>query len=80
MPEPCIDPNEDSINEKLDAHGVRWVKVYVGGGVHFVNWLGQYKEVYGEANVESEEIVAPDSSCYGQSGERLFRIWVKQEK
>jgi hypothetical protein len=80
MSEPCIDPKGDIIIEKLDAHGVRWVKVYVGGGLHFVNWLEQYREVYGEGNVEVEEIVAPDSSCYTVSGEKLFRIWVKQEK
>jgi hypothetical protein len=42
--------------------------------------LEQYREVYGEGNVEVEEIVAPDSSCYTVSGEKLFRIWVKQEK
>ncbi len=80
MPEPCIDPKEDSIIEKIDEHGERWVKKYVGGGAHFVNWLAQYAEVYGEGNVAVEEIVAPDSSCYGQGGEKLFRIWVKKEK
>ncbi len=80
MPELCIDPKEDAIMEKLDEHGVRWVKKYVGGGVHFDNWLAQYKEIYGESNVEVEEIVAPDSSCYAVGGEKLFRIWVKEKK
>lgn len=80
MPDSCLDPKEDLVIEKLDAHGVRWGKKYVGGGVHFDNWLAQYKEVYGEANVEIEGIAAPESSCYRQGGEKLFRVWIKQEK
>jgi hypothetical protein len=80
MSDVCVDPKEASVTERFDGVGVRWVKVYVGGGLHFVNWLEQYREVYGEGNVEVEEIVAPDSSCYTVSGEKLFRIWVKQEK
>jgi hypothetical protein len=76
MPEKCVDPKEESVYEKTDANGVRWVKKYVGSGAHFENWLEQYREVFGEENVLVEEIAAPKSSCYGQSGERLFRIWV----
>jgi hypothetical protein len=37
MPKKCIDPKEESILEKTDANGVRWVKKYVGGGAHFEN-------------------------------------------
>ena len=77
MPEPCIDPNEDSVQERLDANGTRWAKKYVGNGAHMNNWLLQYCEVFGENNVLIEEIAAPKSSCYGQGGEKLFRIWVK---
>lgn len=51
MPDVCIDPEEDSVTERFDGVGVRWVKVYVGGGLHFVNWLGQYRAVYGLGNV-----------------------------
>jgi hypothetical protein len=80
MPDACVDPKEDSVTERFDGVGARWVKVYVGGGLHFVNWVEQYKEVYGEANVVVEEIFARESSCYAQAGEKLFRIWVKQEK
>lgn len=76
----CIDPKEDLVIEKLDERGVRWVKKYVGGGVHFENWLAQYREVYGDVNVAVEAIAAPEASCYGQGGERLFRIWVKEKK
>jgi hypothetical protein len=80
LPEPCIDPKENSIQERLDADGTRWAKKYVGNGAHMNNWLLQYCEVYGEENVLIEEIAAPKSSCYGQSGEKLFRIWVKEKK
>jgi hypothetical protein len=80
MPDVCVDPKEEAVTERFDGVGVRWVKVYVGGGLHFANWLAQYREVYGAGNVEVEEIAAPVSSCYGQGGEKLFRIWVKQEK
>jgi hypothetical protein len=43
------------------------------------NWLLQFGEVYGENNVMLEEISPPKSSCYGQGGEKLFRIWVKEK-
>jgi hypothetical protein len=43
------------------------------------NWLLQYCEVFGEENVLIEEIAAPKSRCYGQGGEKLFRIWVKEK-
>ncbi|MCL5877368.1 MAG: hypothetical protein M1540_06110 [Candidatus Bathyarchaeota archaeon] len=80
MPESCADPREELIIEKLDEHGERWVKKYAGGGAHFVNWLAQYREIYGETNVEVEEVAAPDFSCYTQDKEKMFRIWVKEEK
>jgi len=80
MPDVCVDPRENSVIEKLDAHGVRWVKKYVGGGLHFANWLEQYREIYGADNVVVEEVAAPEFSCYRQSREKLFRIWVKEEK
>jgi hypothetical protein len=79
LPETCIDPHEDSVLEKLDTNGERWLKKYVGGGAHFDNWLLQYREIFGEENVLVEEIAAPKSSCYGQGGEKLFRIWVKEK-
>ena len=80
MPEPCEDPTEELVIEKLDENGERWVKKYVGGGAHFVNWLEQYKEIYGERNVAVEEVAAPDFSCYKQGKEKMFRIWVKEKK
>jgi hypothetical protein len=79
MPDVCIDPKEEAVTERFDGAGVRWVKVYVGGGLHFANWLAQYKEVYGDTNLEAEEIATPESSCYAQGKEKLFRIWVKQK-
>ena len=77
MSDVCVDPKEGSVTERFDGTGVRWVKVYVGGGLHYANWLEQYQEVYGQDNVEAEEIVAQEFSCYAQGKEKLFRIWVK---
>jgi hypothetical protein len=80
MPESCVDPREELVIEKVNEHGEKWLKKYVGGGVHFVSWLEQFREVYGARNVEVEEIAAPNSSCSKQGGEKLFRIWVKEKK
>lgn len=80
MSEPCENPTEELVIEKLDGNGERWVKKYVGGGEHFANWLEQYKEIYGEINVAVEEVTAPDLSCYKQGNEKMFRIWVKEKK
>jgi hypothetical protein len=66
--------------ERLDKDGVRRVKKYVGGGVHFDNWLEQSREGYGAENVEMEEIAVPKSSCYEKEREIIFRIWVKIKK
>jgi hypothetical protein len=71
---------EESVSEKLDKHGEKWVKKYVGGGAHFVNWLEQYREVYGEKSVEIEEIDSMGFSCFEMGKERMFRIWVKEKK
>ena len=45
---------EDLVRERVDENGDRWTKKYVGGGDHFLNWLEQYKEIYGEKNVNVE--------------------------
>ena len=36
---PEVMGKEDLVLEKVDEHGERWVKKYVGGGSHFFNWL-----------------------------------------
>ncbi|MCW4000733.1 MAG: hypothetical protein NWE93_10875 [Candidatus Bathyarchaeota archaeon] len=77
MPESVFTPAKSWF---LNAHGERWVKKYVGGGAHFVNWLEQYKEIYGEVTVEVEEVAASDFSCYKKGKEKMFRIWVKEER
>jgi hypothetical protein len=79
MPNPCMNPSEESIIEKFDDAGTRWVKKYVGGGLHFANWLQQFKEVYGYDNVEVEEADTSGLTCYGLGKEKLFRIWVKEK-
>ncbi len=71
---------ENAVQEKTDDGGNRWHKVYSGGGSHFRNWLDQIKEIYGEENVEIEEVNSNGLRCYTESGEKMYRIWAKQKK
>jgi hypothetical protein len=71
---------EELIKERIDKNGEKWTKKYVGGGAHFLNWLEQYKEVYGEKNVETEVIDSRGFNCFEKSNEKLCRIWVKESK
>ncbi|MCX6012400.1 MAG: hypothetical protein NTV30_03115 [Chloroflexi bacterium] len=66
---------EEKIKEKVDENGVKWRKVYFGGGPHFENWLEQSKEL-GEVSVE--EVTPEGYECFKQAGEKLYRIWVKE--
>jgi metal-sulfur cluster biosynthetic enzyme len=68
---------EEKIREKFDAHGNRWTKVYFGGGTHFENWLSQVIELKGKSNVEVEEADSKGFQCFEESGEKMYRIWVK---
>ncbi len=36
---------EDLVKERVDEKGIKWRKVYFGGGAHFQNWLEQCKEM-----------------------------------
>ena len=65
---------EERIREKVDAQGNRWRKAYFGGGEHFHNWLAQCREL-GEVMVE--EVDSSGYACFEESGEKLYRIWVK---
>ena len=71
---------EDSVRERIDEKGDKWTKKYFGGGAHFLNWLEQYKEVYGEENVEIEEIDSKGFGCFEKGNEKMYRIWVKEKK
>jgi hypothetical protein len=71
---------EELVKERIDKNGEKWVKKYVGGGAHFLNWLEQYKEVYGERNVDIEEIDSRGFSCFEKGNEKIYRIWVKERK
>jgi hypothetical protein len=71
---------EDLVREKKDLNGEIWVKKYVGGGAHFINWLEQYREIYGEENVRIEEIDSEGFICFKEGKEKMFRIWVKETK
>ena len=68
---------EERIWEEVDENGNRWTKVYFGGGAHFRNWLSQFVELKGEENVKVEETDSRGFQCYEESGEKMYRIWVK---
>lgn len=68
---------EDLIQERIDAEGNRWRKVYFGGGEHFKNWLTQCREL-GEVMVE--EVDSTGYKCFEEGGEKLYRIWMKVDK
>jgi hypothetical protein len=67
---------EELVKEKTDARGNRWRKVYFGGGAHFQNWLEQCREL---GEVEVEEVDSKGFKCFEESGEKLYRIWMKEE-
>ena len=69
--------DEPRATEKMDASGTQWRKVYTGGGSHFRHWLEQFKEVYGEENLVVEEDDPSGYTCFEQSGEPMFSIWLK---
>jgi len=71
---------EEMVKERIDKNGQRWIKKYIGGGAHFLNWLEQYREIYGEEKVEIEEIDPKGFSCFIKGNEKMFRIWVKETK
>jgi hypothetical protein len=68
---------EEKIQQRIDGDGTRWTKVYFGGGGHFRSWLSQFVELKGEENVKVEEADSRGFQCYEESGEKMYRIWVK---
>lgn len=71
---------EDLVMERVGGNGDKWIKKYVGGGAHFLNWLEQYKEIYGERNVDVEEVDSKGFSCFEDGNEKMFRIWVREKQ
>lgn len=69
---------EDAVREKIDANGIKWTKVYFGGGVHFQNWLEQVLELRGKENIELEEVKSLGLRCFQDGDEKTYRIWVKE--
>jgi hypothetical protein len=67
---------EEKVKEKVDASGNKWRKVYFGGGAHFQNWLEQCREL---GEVEVEEVDSKGFKCFEESGEKMYRIWMKEE-
>ena len=70
---------EETIQERIDEDGNRWTKVYFGGGAHLRNWLSQFVELKGKENVQLEEIDPRGFQCFEESGEKMCRIWVKEQ-
>jgi len=68
---------EENVRAKVDKDGTRWAKVYFGGGAHFRNWLSQFVELKGEENVKVEEADSRGFQCYEESGEKMYRIWIR---
>lgn len=69
---------EEENREKVDKNGTKWRKVYFGGGAHFKNWLDQFLELYGEDNIEVEEMDPKGFQCYEAGGEKMYRIWARE--
>jgi len=67
---------EELVKEKIDAQGNKWRKVYFGGGAHFRNWLEQCREL---GEVEVEEVDSRGFKCFEEAGEKMYRIWMKEE-
>jgi hypothetical protein len=65
---------ERLLQERVDENGVKWKKVYLGGGAHFRNWLEQCREL-GEVLVEEAD--PGGYKCFEEGGEKLYRIWMK---
>ncbi len=65
---------EELVQVRIGEDGNKWRKVYFGGGGHFRNWLAQCKEL---GEVEVEEVDSAGFKCYEESGEKVYRIWVK---
>jgi hypothetical protein len=68
---------EEKIQQRVDEDGTKWTKVYFGGGAHFRNWVSQFVELKGEENVKVEEADSRGFQCYEESGEKMYRIWIK---
>lgn len=75
-------PGQTIAEERTDATGTRWKKVYTGGGAHFRHWVEQFKEIYAEENLSVEEEDPAGFSCFEQSGEKMYSVWlrVRQEE
>jgi len=68
---------EELVKERVDEEGNKWRKVYFGGGAHFQNWLDQCKEL---GEVQVEEVDPSGFVCFEEGGEKLYRIWVREQE
>jgi hypothetical protein len=68
---------EERVKERIGENGIKWRKVYFGGGAHFQNWLDQCKQL---GEVEVEEVNSTGFKCYEEHGEKMYRIWMKEKE
>ncbi len=69
---------EEKSRQRADKEGNKWTKVYFGSGAHFRNWLSQVIELKGKQHVMVEEADPRGFRCYEESGEKMYRIWVRE--
>lgn len=70
---------EESVRERTDGEGNKWVKLYFGGGAHFKNWLNQAEEIYGRENLNIEEVDPTGFKCFEDAHEKMYRIWARMD-
>ena len=70
---------ENAVREKDDEKGNKWRKLHFGGA-HFRNWLEQCNEIYGEEDVEVEEVNSTGFKCFEEGGEKIYRIRIREEE
>ncbi len=69
---------EEEVRRRVDKEGNRWIKVYFGSGAHFRNWLGQAIGLKGKQHVMVGKADSRGFQCYEESGEKMYRIWLKE--
>jgi hypothetical protein len=56
---------ESQLRERIDEKG---------------NKLEQCREIYGEEDVEVEEVNAIGFKCFEEGGEKIYRIWARRRE
>jgi hypothetical protein len=65
---------ENQVRDKIDEKGGQWRKLHFGGRAHSRNWLEQCKEIYGEEDVEIEEMTPDGFKCFEEGGGNIWNL------